>query len=464
MIDGTDIPEPIQWSEGMLLGPHHFQQATRRGEALLAYHLGWAAPFHWGVARLKIDTVRLTAGMLRVLELEAVMPDGLVVTHPADDGADLQVDLASFAPQLEAGPLRIYLAVASHRGGAALTSGHLARYRSVDGEEVADENTGDNALALPRLRPQLRLHVGAAPAQSFTSFPLAEVARRNEGLELTDFAAPLLVVMTQSMLAEQCRDLRQRVRAKAAFIAERLHSPEAELREATMIELRHSLQCLIAELPGFEAVLDSAAAHPFAVYAALARLAGNLAALGAGVVPPLFDPYNHNEIARSFAPVLSFANRMLDSVSETHVPVAFVYEAGSFRLMIEPAWLRSDLLIGVRARPRQSEREIIAWIEEAVIASSERVSALAATRIRGAARRQLTAEEDIEFLPARGTYIFRIAADPNFILPRRVLEIINPADRAGDRRPVDIVLHVPAEPAAERTAPAPDAGRPPGTP
>ncbi len=257
--------------------------------------------------------------------------------------------------------------------------------------------------------------------------------------------APQLAVTPQSALAERCRDLLQRVRAKAAFVAERLHAPGAELRQANVLELRHSLHCLVASLPSFEAALASGVAHPFEIYLTVSRLAGHLALLGAGVVPPLFEPYDHDDIHRGFEPLFAFANRMLESVTETHVPVTFTYEAGAFRLLMEPAWLRGDLLIGVRARPRQSEREVNAWINEAVIASSDRVGALAETRVRGAARRQLTADEALEFLSARGTFVFRIAADPNFILPRQVLEIVNPSDRAGERRPFEIVLHVPIE-------------------
>jgi type VI secretion system protein ImpJ len=469
MIDSSDIPEPIQWSEGMLLGPHHFQQAARRSDALLHYHLGRAVPYWWGVSQLQIDPVRLAAGTVSILLLEAVMPDGIVVTHPAADGGDLQVDLAQFAARLQDEPLKIYLIIPGHRGGASLVAGQLARYRSVEGAPVVDENTGDNGVILPRLRPQLALHAGDKPSQNFTSLPLAEVMHRNEGFELTGFYPPPLPVTARSALAGRCRDLLQRVRAKASFVAERLHAPGAELRQATVIELRHSLHCLVGNLPVFEAILESGTAHPFEIYLTVCRLAGNLALLGGGVVPPLFDRYDHDDVQRSFEPLLAFADRMLETVSETHIPVAFTYEAGAFRLMMEPAWLQDDLLIGVRARPRQNEREVNAWIDEAVIASSERVGRLGETRVRGAARRQLTAEEDLEFLPARGTFIYRVTADGNFILPRRVLEIVNPSDRAGDRRPVEIVLYVPTEqqparPGGFAPGAAPDGDVPPRGP
>ena len=443
MIGGRDIPEQIQWSEGMLLGPHHFQQAARRNEALLDYYLGHAVPYFWGVIELRIDPSRLAAGFVSIVALEAVMADGTVVRHPAIDGGDLQLDLSPVLDRLRDGPVKIYLVVPEHRSGASLVTGPLARYRSVEGAPIPDENTGDNPVVLPRLRPHATLHAGDPPSRSFTSLPLVEVSLRNEGLEFSNFVAPMLAVTPESPIAKQCQDLLQRVRAKAAFVADRLHAPGAEMRQATIIDLRHSLHCLSAGLPSFEAELASAVAHPFQIYLTLNRMVGHLALLGPGVVPPQFERYDHADLDRTFEPLLGFARRMLESVSETHMPIAFVYEAGAFRLMMEPTWLRGDLLIGVRARPQQSESEVNAWISEAVIASAERVGEAAETRVRGAARRPLSAEEDLEFLPARGTFIFRIAADPHFIAPQRILEIVNPSDRAGERRPIEIVLNVP---------------------
>ena len=77
MIDAHDLPGAIQWHEGMLLAPQHFQQLSIRHEELLHYHLMMISPFHWGIRRLKIDQVLLIEGTLRVQELEAIMPDGL---------------------------------------------------------------------------------------------------------------------------------------------------------------------------------------------------------------------------------------------------------------------------------------------------------------------------------------------------------------------------------------------------
>ena len=73
MTDARDLPDLIQWHEGMLLAPQHFQQAEVRNEGLLHYHMGAAAPFHWGVRRLQIDSRALASGILNLSEIEAIL-------------------------------------------------------------------------------------------------------------------------------------------------------------------------------------------------------------------------------------------------------------------------------------------------------------------------------------------------------------------------------------------------------
>src|SRR5271154_2061899 len=133
----------------MLLSPQHFQLAARRTEALAAYLLESAAPFCWGVQRLQIDASLLLEAVFRVVELEAVMPDGLLVLYPAgDDEPRLELDLKAAELDARMTPVTVHVAVAVRTEHAS--SGGLLRYRSVEGGPVVDENTGDNALAVPR--------------------------------------------------------------------------------------------------------------------------------------------------------------------------------------------------------------------------------------------------------------------------------------------------------------------------
>jgi type VI secretion system protein ImpJ len=135
MTDVREIPEAIQWHEGMLLVPQHFQQLALRHEALVHYHAYTTAPFYWGVRRLTIDQALLVSGTLRVLELEAIMPDGLIVTHGLRHGrgeSALEIDLTPYAHEMTHKPLPVHLAVAAGTQGAVAANGALTRYASIE--------------------------------------------------------------------------------------------------------------------------------------------------------------------------------------------------------------------------------------------------------------------------------------------------------------------------------------------
>ncbi|MFB3132181.1 MAG: type VI secretion system baseplate subunit TssK, partial [Rhodothermales bacterium] len=139
-----DLPDAIAWHEGMMLAPQHFQQLTRRQEALLHFHAMTMAPHHWGVRVLNVDRVLLVRGLLRMLDLEAILPDGLVLTHIARQGsADLEVDLTPHAEALKEGALTVHLAVAGYAGPSR--NGALERYESYPSTAVVDETTGEQS-------------------------------------------------------------------------------------------------------------------------------------------------------------------------------------------------------------------------------------------------------------------------------------------------------------------------------
>src|SRR5579872_848099 len=141
----------------MLLSPQHFQQSAWRHELLVQYGALLVAPYCWGIRSLSLDTKLLPGGTFRVLALEAVLPDGSVATHRAEDGRELTLALEPFADQAVQGDVAVYLVVPARSGGG---KGTLTRYEAFEGPPVADENSGDGDLRVPRLRPRLALMAG----------------------------------------------------------------------------------------------------------------------------------------------------------------------------------------------------------------------------------------------------------------------------------------------------------------
>jgi type VI secretion system protein ImpJ len=104
------IPE-IQWHEGMLLSPQHFQQMELRNQQILTYHLHRLSSFYWGIHHMKLDPVVLSAGLFRLLEIDAVMPDGLIVYRHSDSNAPLELDLTPLKEDLSKDKMTVYIVV-----------------------------------------------------------------------------------------------------------------------------------------------------------------------------------------------------------------------------------------------------------------------------------------------------------------------------------------------------------------
>jgi type VI secretion system protein ImpJ len=448
-MEAHDIPEEIQWHEGLMLAPQHFQQLSLRHESLLQYVAGAIAPFNWGVSSFEPDKSALADGKLRVTRLDAVMPDGLVVCYDArgdreKGGEELVVDMSPYARALKGGGvLTVYLAVAT-RDAEPGARGHDGRYRSIDGELVKDEQTGDNALPIPRLRPRLKLFAGEAPAKNYVSFPVARVRHSGAGYTLEGSVPPSLAVGRDSELGRVCSEAARNIRDKALYLADRLRGAQGESRTGLDIETEAIIRRLVAPLPQIEALLFTGVSHPFPVYLAFCAAAGQVASLDGHFDPPLFRPYDHDDLAATFKEVLDFIRGKVEAaVASTFTVHRFDYDqsAGAFHIRFNPEWGKKRLVLGMRTRPGMSESELARWgVEECVIGSRSKMESLRRKRISGAPRAVIERDEDL--VPPRDVVLFSLVPDPEFVSADEDLLILNADERGREKRPSAIALYV----------------------
>jgi type VI secretion system protein ImpJ len=441
MLHANDIPQIIQWYEGMLLAPQHFQELSWRHEALLAYHAKTIAPFHWGVRQMEIDTALLVSGTLRVLSLEAIMPDGLVVSHGHEGTNALEADLTALADAMRQSALTVHVAVPTKKPGEVSAEGDLARYASIDGTPVLDDNIGTGELDIPHLRPRLRLLVTEKSPPKYVSFPLARVHYRHEAFALTDFVAPTLSIPMTSPIGEMCSAIVKRLREKALFLSEQVRAPSVAMGAPLMLETKTLIQSLVAALPYFEAVLGTGVAHPYTLYLALCSLVGHVAAVGASLLPPSLQAYNHNDLRTTFEQARAFIFRTLDEgIPETYTGIPFHFDEGVFSLTFDAMWMNRGLILGVRGRSGMSDQHTADWLELCLIGSQSIMPSLQERRILGAPR--LRIDGDAEIIPVRGVVLFGLQTDPESIVPNEALQVFNTEDPTGASRPAEIILYV----------------------
>jgi type VI secretion system protein ImpJ len=433
-----DIPSAIQWHEGMLLAPQHFQQNSWRHEMLVQHATLLASPFSWGIRRLSLDLKLLPAGTLRVLDLEAVLPDGAVVSHQPQGREELMIDLTSRAEDLKQRDVTVHLAVPAH---AQSLSAGMERFEAFEGAPVADANTGEGELRMPMLRPRLSLIATDSPPPKYVSFPLARLRFQDEAYVLTDYVPPVIAVAPRTSLWEMCSALAARLREKAIFISEQTRSPSASQDIQMLLENRSRMHCLVGDLPALEALLAVGTTHPFTLYITLCSVAGHLAGLGDSLMPPMLTPYDHYDLRSTFQEVLNFAFRMTsEGVPESFDVHPFRLREGIFGISFNPEWMGKHLVLGMRLATGVSERDAITWGDEALIGSESVISGLRDRRVRGASRQFV--ESDQELVPVRGVILFSLRADPEFVRPGEILQILNLGQRGRAALPLEILLYV----------------------
>ncbi len=442
MTRGRDVPDAVQWHEGMLLSPQHFQQSAIRDEIQLQYHVQTVSPFHWGVRRLRVDPVSLPDGTFRIVELEAIMPDGLIIAHEAGDSAELSVSLREAAAAAPDAPLMIHLVVPSRRAGGVSGGGGLARYSSYESTPVTDMNTGEGELAMPRLRPVPTLIIADAPPDKYVSIPLAQIVYRDEAFVSTDFIPPLLAVPPQSELGKLCAQVTRRVREKSVYLGDRARSTDVASRSTLLLDTELMAEALSMGLPPAEALLAAGVSHPFPLYIQMCAFAGLASAAGRAVVPPVFKAYDHSNLRGTFAQIAAFVNGILDEIHEEYRAIPFVAAGQGFELALDASWLRGqNLIVGAVGQAGVAEADTAAWLDASLISSDRRMGALRDRRVRGPNRSPLASPDAMGIAARRGEVVFTIAIDPQYVEAGQKLQILHQVDSAPGH-PREIVLYV----------------------
>jgi type VI secretion system protein ImpJ len=441
MSDRTNaVVDRVEWFEGMLLSPQHFQLLSGRLDSLVAWQTLAAAPFGWGVRRVVFDHGLLPAGLVRVLELDAILPDGTAISYAAQSGEPQRLELAlePFAEALANAPLDFYVTLPVR--SAATGSTRVRRFASVAGAPVDDEVSDAPPVDIARLVPNLALAAGERPSPMFVSLRLGSVYKDNEVVRLGERLPPLLEVARDNPLWTGVASLLGQLRGKAAFVARQTANPSSKVDDRlTQLELKERLRNLLTGLPYAEAVLRTPHLHPLALYLALASLSGSLAMLKTGGLPPVPLDYDHEDPLSVFVPLLRALREAVSEVSEDHREHRFEFKHGAYELTLHQDWIGERLVVGLRG---QSERELLAWMEASMIGSAPMYASLRSRRVLGAARRPLDYADDLGLRSGSGYQLFEVVADPALILANEPLVIGNPNEGESAQRPQEIVLFV----------------------
>ena len=435
------IPDAMCWHEGMQLLPQHFQQLALRAEGVAAFHAAAVHPWFWGVQSMDVDESALSSGVVRVLAINAVLPDGLIVGFEAGTGVLLKLDLNAamvIAPRQQ---ITLYLAVAPLWRAGRLDP-RSARYVSACEEGVPDLVGQEAAEPLTVWRPALKLVTDEGRAD-FVCIPLLRLSQQEGRFVRIPYLPPSPRVVPESVLGRKAAALCARAREKCAFLSGRVRAAQQSGRDEDQAQAARQLSALWARLPEVEAALNSRIAHPAQIHLLLTGMAGSLAALEPATGVPAFAPLDYLELLAGFDEVTDWITTTLERVRVGYRTVPFTQDHMGFWLELpEAAKQQQQLVVGLRMPGGSSDSAAGLWLQHCIIAAETHIATLLRQRMRGLAWQPLVHNAQVSYSVGDDTRLFTLVLQSEWFDATQRLRIANNG-RSGVIAPWELMLFMP---------------------
>jgi type VI secretion system protein ImpJ len=313
----------VVWSEGMYLGPHHFQLQSRYFEDSTRFATSslWFAPY--GVAGCQLDADALQNGTVSVLHARGIFADGLAFALPESDAAPAARAIANLFPPAR-DTLTVMLAVPDRKSGArncALNGeeSNSVRYLAQN-ETVHDENTGIDERRVSVGRKNLRLLLDTESTEGMTTLPIARIMRDGAGHFVFDpsFVPPCLQISASESLMLMLRRLIDILDAKSAAMSRTpggASFAEFSSREIASFWLLHAVNSGLAPL---RHLWIAKRGHPEELYLEMSRLAGSLCTFAMESHPRDVPLYDHDHLGETFGALDRYIRTHLETIVPTN--------------------------------------------------------------------------------------------------------------------------------------------------
>jgi type VI secretion system protein ImpJ len=328
----------VVWSEGMYLGPHHFQVQSRYFEDSIQFAVSslWFAAY--GVAGLELDAEALRNGTVSLIHARGIFSDGLPFNMPESDALPAARAIADlFPPTRDA--ITVLLAIPPRKpngfncvveDGAAQPD---ARYLA-ESQVLHDENTGADERPVRFGRKNLRLSIDTEPPGDLITLPLARVMRDRSGHFIYDpeFVPPVLGIGASPRLMEILRRLIEILNEKSASISRGAAAAggkavEFSTREIANFWLLHAVNSALAPL---RHLFMAKRGHPEELYRELARLGGALCTFALDSHPRSLPLYDHLNLSECFDALDRHIRAHLETIVPTNCLSIPLANAGNY--------------------------------------------------------------------------------------------------------------------------------------
>lgn len=299
----------------MFLRAQHFQQQDRALDGLVRGTTRALRPHSWGLVELVQDRDLLSTGRLAVLSAAGMFEDGTPFAIPGETDHPPPLELPDGVRNVV-----VYLGVPIRQAGAVeVSQGEIEGRFALRSFEAYDTHSGSPQpaeLAVGRLR--LRYLLESEDRTGYHVIGLARIVEvaSNRRVVLDDrWIPPALVCSAVPQLSSLLAELSGLLNQRGEALAPRLTTPGshgmAEIADFLLLQTVNRWQKLLNHWT------DSGNIHPEDFYAALVQMAGELATFTeTNRRPNPYPAYRHEDLQRSFTPVVADLRRYLTYVGD----------------------------------------------------------------------------------------------------------------------------------------------------
>jgi len=384
------------WTEGMFLGPHHFQQQDRFLLASVSGINSGRGEFSYGFTSVEVDGNMLSEGKFSLKSAKGIFPDGTPFSLPEDDDLPDAVDIdANTRDQVVS--LAVPFSVHSEKDIAEKKSRESFSRFLLKDQVVRDRHSPDSDSEETVFTAGLwtRLILETNDQNAFHTIPVARVAeRREDGTVILDkdFFPCSLSLKASEQIINRCGEMQGLLQQRATELAGKLGSPNAS-DSSQLIQLL-LLQLINRAKPFMQHIAQSAPGHPEELFRELLKFAGEFSTLTTNErVAPDFPEYLHRDQFTSFNPVFSSLRDSLNWIPDTTTesyPVKHM-KAGAYLSSVKElnlfAEARFILAVKATATPDEIQKN---FPRNTTISSTDKLRDLVRAQARGIELKTLT--------------------------------------------------------------------------
>jgi type VI secretion system protein ImpJ len=316
----------VVWSEGMYLGPHHFQAQSRYFEDSLAFATSslWFEP--WGLLDAQLDAEALKNGTVSLLHARGIFPDGLVFHMPECDALPEPLAIGDlFPPARDA--VTVTLGISPRPQGGAEANGD-ARYKP-EVRMLFDETTGRDEKPVQVGRKNIAVRLDTQAEADTVALPIARIMRSGSGQYIFDanFIPPSVQISASERLMALLGRLIDILEEKSSRFSRSALSQAGGGRERSWAEFSTQeianfwlLHTVNSSIPTLRHQYLTKRGHPEELFRDLLRLGGALCTFAFESHPRDLPRYDHRNLEKSFGDL----DRRIREHLETIVPTQYI--------------------------------------------------------------------------------------------------------------------------------------------